>query len=333
MRFADLHDRRLLLYHQIIPGTATPDYTMTLSLEAYDSGSGNKESTSHTFNQGTNPDTGSLLTPQKISATLTPSDNYLSYQIITKHHQQVDLTKMTYFNQFPGVNESIAITQERPLQKGDMAALALNYGRVSEKMKDFEWQKYVYYENQRKADPQFPIDPEIATGQILQLMGKYYYGYCSQFQQELENLTKNHIVTTRSEGLAKLSPERNDNGSPVTTMNKGKLDFNLVYPRVDMFFHKDVSIGNNSFHSESGASPAVMLDCQKLLLLETSSQEHRIINEFFNQKSAISTVRLLDIAQGWTPEKAIATTPGKNISFLMFYNCNDEINCTSCSNS
>jgi len=324
MHFADLHDRRLLLSHQIIPGTA--NYTITLSLEAYDSGSGNKESTSHTFNQGTNPDTGSLLTPQKISATLTPSDNYLSYQIITKHHQQVDLTKMTYFNQFPGVNESIAITQERPLQKGDMAALALNYGRVSEKMKDFEWQKYVYYENQRKADPQFPIDPEIATGQILQLMGKYYYGYCSQFQQELENLTKNHIVTTRSEGLAKLSPERNANGSPVTTMNKGKLDFNLVYPRVDMFFHKDVSIGNNSFHSESGASPAVMLDCQKLLLLEASSQEHRIINEFFNQKSAISTVRLLDIAQGWTPEKAIATTPGKNISFLMLYNCNDEIN-------
>lgn len=43
MRFADLHDRRLLLYHLITEETTPATYKLNLSLEAYDSSEGSSD--------------------------------------------------------------------------------------------------------------------------------------------------------------------------------------------------------------------------------------------------------------------------------------------------
>ena len=309
LRFADLHDRRLLLYHQIVPGTTPPQYNMILSLEAYDSTFGSSDlSTTNTFTQGIHPDRGDLRAPQKISTTLQTAatqndlnDDDISYQISCFHHKQAEQANRDYAAQFPSLVEIDSIEDSRPLRKGDMAALSLNYGRVTKEMKNFELKKYIDYQRRIEADPNTPTDPELATGQILQLMGKTYYYHVSQSQQQLEDLTKVHTISFRAHGLTKLSPEHGLYG-PITTTNNGILDFNLYYPKVDMSFQKAVTLGNQTVHLESGANAQQGLLSLSLLTAEGSAQEHHIINEFFNQKNAASTVKLLDIAQGWTSD-------------------------------
>ncbi len=313
MRYVDIHDRRLLLYHHINPDG---NYTITLSLEAYNNNQ--EEEKSHTFFKGSNPDQGDFQSPQKITANLGTHDGSLSYIISSTHHQQAKSKELNYFEQFPIGGECLTNSIERPLEKGDMAALSLNYGRVSERMKEFELAKYTAYQKKIKKNPTLPIDPEIATGQMLHLMGRAYYYYCSQFRQQLERLTKTHTITTRAEGLSKLSPARDSHRNPITVKNsKGEMDFNLVYPRVDMFFHEDVDLWNNTAHNDSGTSFYFESNGEeRLFTLESSSQEHRIINEFFNQKGAISTLRLLDIAQGWSETTGIAAHPAANVGLF-----------------
>jgi hypothetical protein len=237
MRFVDLHNRRLLLYHQIIPGTSS--YEMILSLEPYESNEDQKEI--YTFHQGAKPDPGNLQCAQKISTLLQTTsnpndpknDDALLYKISSTNHQQAVETDHAYYKQFPGLSESTSQEIVRPLRKGDMAAFSINYGRVSQKMLQFALQKYQDYEHQCDAHPENQKNPEQLTGQILHSMGQGYYAKVSDMAVELENLMKGHTVSWKAFGLSKLSPERNQDGSPVTIQN-GQ-DFNYDYPRVDMF--------------------------------------------------------------------------------------------------
>ena len=304
LRFADLHDRRLLLYHQIIPDTTPPQYQMILSLEAYENLPGNHETTTrHTFAGGTNPDPGDFRSAQKISTTLLtaanagdPNDDALCYKITRTHHKQAAAADRNYFSQFPGLSEIDSIVDPRPLRKGDMAVLSLDYGRVTEEMKNFELKKYLDYQHYIQENPEVPADPEVATGQLLQLMGMTYYYHLSQFQQQLEDWTKVHAISYRAHGLSKISPEYGTYG-PLTNTNHGSLDFNLCYPKVDMSFQRAVALGNQTAHLESGANTEAGDQSLQLLMGEGSAQEHHIIDEFFNQADAISTVKLLDLTR------------------------------------
>ncbi len=305
LRFADLHDRRLLLYHKIIPGTTPPQYQVILSLEPYDS-TGDEATGTYSFFQGDYPDPGNLRAAQKVSAQLLTANNFaelnddqLCYKITSNHHRQAAGKETSYLSQFPGLSETDHVEKDFFLRKGDMAALSLDYGRVTEEMKNFELKKYFDYQRAQQADSSLPSDPEIATGQLLQLMGKTYYYHISQFQQQLEEWTKTHSISFRAYGLSKLSPQYATFG-PVTKMHDGNIDFNLCYPKVDMGFQRSVSLGNGTDHLESGANMRAGAEAMQLLIGEISSQEHCIINEFFNQADAISTVKLLDLAQKQT---------------------------------
>jgi len=310
MRFADLHNRRLLLYHQIIPGTTPPQYNMILSLEPYDSTpeSHDAEAT-HAFFKNRDLNVAESRAAQKISTTLftaatpnDPNDDLLCYKIIRSHHRQAAQSHDAgeginyYLTQFPSLLEKKmdSLVDVRPLRKGDMAVLSLYYGRVTEEMKNFELKKYLDYQRAHQADTSLPIDPELATGQLLQLMGMTYYYHVSQFQQQIEDWTKVHAVSYRAHGLTKLSPEYGMYG-PLTNMNNGILDFNLCYPKVDMSFQRAVVLGNQTAHLESGANTEAGAQSLQLLSGEASAQEHHIINEFFDQADAISTVKLLDL--------------------------------------
>ncbi len=326
MRFVDLHNRRLLLYHQIIPGTSK--YEMILSLEPYESNEDKKET--YTFHQGAKPDPGDLQCAQKISTLLQTTsnpndpqnDDTLLYKISSINHQQAIEGDHAYYKQFPGLLEATSQEIVRSLRKGDMAAFSINYGRVSPKMLQYALQKYQDYEHQCDAHPESQKNPEQLTGQILHSMGQGYYGKVSDTAIELENLMKGHTVSWKAFGLSKLSPERNQDGSPVTIQN-GQ-DFNLVYPRVDMFYSRTALLGNQTSHLESGESGLKARDLMQLILVDGSAQEHRIINDFFNQKSAISTIKLLDIAQGWNPETGVASHPGIGVEKVDSTNYNLE---------
>lgn len=164
-------------------------------------------------------------------------------------------------------------------------------------MRDLETKKHLSYQKQLEESPSLSIDPEIATGQILQIVGKEYYRRVSEFEKEIAALTKTQVLSWRAYGLTKLSPERDSHGKPVTNREKGMLDFNLLYPRVDMSFSKAASVANDSIHANSGDSPLATMQSMALIVGELSAQEHHIINDLFNQSSAVSTVKLLDLAQ------------------------------------
>ena len=336
LRFADLHDRRLLLYHQIIPDTTPPQYQMILSLEAYDSTPESDDATTtHTFAGGANADPGDFRSAQKISTTLLtaanagdPNDDALCYKITRTHHKQAATAYLNYFSQFPGLGEIDSIVDPRPLRKGDMAVLSLDYGRVTDEMKNFELKKYLDYQHYIQEHSDAPADPELATGQLLQLMGMTYYFHVSQFQQQLEDWTKVHTISYRAHGLAKLSPEQGMNG-PLTTTNNGILDFNLCYPKVDMSFQRAVALGNQTTHLESGANAEAGAQSLQLLIGESSAQEHHIIDEFFNQADAISTVKLLDLTRQQGNEMLILRQDNyqnEKIKSLANYSAQNDIN-------
>jgi len=346
LRLADLHNRRLLLRHKqqlefiyerdySSPGAfrasenkikySNEGFKMILSLEAYDSSSDSRDTaTTYSFNDGKNPDPGNLRSRQETSVDLYTTndeynDNVLWFQLLHYRHIQVQAIEShqnlkAYPNQFPGVGEVTTIEDCRPLFKGDMAVLNLNYGRVTSKMQQFEAQKYWNYQQYVATHPQDPINPELATGQLLQIMGQSYYYKLTQFRDFLQPLLKVHCTTTIAHGLTKLSSVRNSDGTIMLIKNAlGVPDLKLAYPNVDMSFQDVAFVNPCSIHSDSGDVDLRYLDAMQLAVGDGSANEHQIINEFFGQDAAISTVRLLDIAQGWTPETAKASHPGSGI--------------------
>ena len=323
LRMVDLHDRRLLLYHQLIEGSNPIKYNLILSLEPYDSA--DITGSTYTFNTGSHPDPGNLRAAQKISVPLqttndTNNDDLLWYNISYARHRQakqIDFSdELEYYKQFPELTEGITVEDSRPLHKGDMALLSLNYGRVSQEMEDFQVRKYEKYQNHVKNHPNDSVDPEQAIGQLLQVMGTSYYHKVTKFHHTIEKLTKTHCFSTVAHGLVKLSPQRNPDGTPTIIKVNGHQDLNLSYPNVDMSFQRIASIGHDNTHLDSGESVLNSLGAMQLIIGEGSADEHCVINQFFGQKAAISTVKLLDLAQGWTPETGTAAHPGTGVVIL-----------------
>ncbi len=341
LRMVDLHSRRFLLRHE---AQSNGTFKMILSLESYDSTPSSTDTETYSFNAGAHPDPGSLRSHQEAFAILQTSndpnnnDNYLRYNIRHLRHQQAqalldkeaqaesklnagdssrqvifDYLATTYPFQFPGVGETTIIEDCRPLLKGDMAVLNLNYGRVTPKMQEFEAKKYWNYQQYVAANPKAPINPEVATGQLLQVMGQSYYYKLTQFHDFLEPLLKVRCITTIAHGFTKLSPARNPDGTPVIINVNGHPDLKLAYPNVDMSFQDVAYVNPCMMHPDSGDTDLRYLDAMQLEIGDGSANEHRIINEFFGQDAAISTVRLLDIAQGWTPTTGVAAHPGSGV--------------------
>ncbi|MBX9742119.1 MAG: hypothetical protein K2W99_01050, partial [Chthoniobacterales bacterium] len=324
MRFADLHNRRLLLYHQLIPGSNPAQFKMILSLEPYDNAAPSDCAQTYTFNKGNNPDPAGALfrSAQQQSFVLTDNDNVFNYKISYSRQQQagtVDLER-DYAAQFPGIANRTSNELVRPIAKGEMACLSLSYGRVTDKMLDFEAKKYWDYQEEVAANSG-NIDAERGIGQLLQLMGQNYYYNLSQFKSFIEPLTKKKAISYLGQGLVKLTPERNYNRSLKIINSNDINDLNLGYPIVDMAVQRATYLRNNTSHLDSGA---IAQDIEILFTVDNSANEHRVINKFFEQENAVSTIRLLDIAQGWTPETGVAAHPGEGVVILSQANATSE---------
>ncbi len=329
LRLADLHGRRLLLYHQVIQNTTPTQYKLVLSLEPYDAL--DTSTTSYTFAGGSTFDGVSSPAPasdwlrhrQSINTILyttgdpNTNDNMLLYNVtMTRHKQAQSLDAgVNGWDVFLGINEVTTIADTRSLQKGDMAAFCTNYGRVSERMQQYQAEKYWRYQRTLSSSSTAAADPEQSTGQILHLMGQTYFYKISQFDQTLENLAKVRSVSQLAYGLAKFSPQRDSNDAPVlvtsTISGTTYQDLDMRYPKVDMFNQRTVWVGNATSHLEAGGSGQMAAyDASQLGVANGSAEEHQVINQFFSGSAAISTVRLLDIAQGWTEATQTAAHPG-----------------------
>tara|TARA_B100000965_G_scaffold355634_1_gene333102 strand:- start:840 stop:1208 length:369 start_codon:yes stop_codon:yes gene_type:complete len=71
----------------------------------------------------------------------------------------------------------------------------------------------------------------------------------------------------------------------------------LYYPQVDMNCFNGVGMANDHLRPDLKENhTSVIKDSAILFIADGSSNEHQIINEIFNQKHAISTVKLLQLA-------------------------------------
>jgi RHS repeat-associated protein len=293
LRMVDLHDRRLLLYHK---KTGTNLHQMILALDAYrPSATG----------QGAFTNDTDLLNRQVLTASLTGADDWLLFQYTINQHRQLTATASFEGEIVPVYYGSGPIPGSRTLRKGDMAAFCMSYGTVSSRMQEVHAEKYWAYQQQIGNGT---VDPELALGEPLYLMGLSYFYKTASFNQTVETLTKMHMLTDVEEGLFELKPVRNADG---TLPNNG--DLNLQYPLVDIASDRLAITAYFSIHPELLTEPVnQMVGAAALEGIEASALEHLVINQFFQQTGAVSTIKLLELAQGSTPSSNVVTLNWSN---------------------
>lgn len=292
LRMVDLHNRRFLLYAvqdvSIPAGVPINAHTLKLSLEAFRPDTEANAAPNPSFTT-----TDSLLNKQLKTAALSSLDDALTFAIQYKRHRAIG-SASTHWSSFLGVSNSLEISDERPLRKGDMAAFVLNYGRVTSGMLNVHAQRYQSAQQQIASTGATTVDPEIAQGIPAYLMGMSYYYNISQTKQQLLDLTKTNILSFFGHGFAKFGPQRNSDG---TLFSNGQI--NLLYPKLDMSFQRTAWANNGTLHPDSGEAQWLPAnDWATVFIGEVSAQEHRTINKFFQKSAAISTVKLLDLSRG-----------------------------------
>lgn len=285
LRTADLLNRKFLLRTDRITNTTT--YTLTLSLPAYRT---NITSQSSFTNDST------LLNKQVATVTLDNTDDRLTMTITHKRHRAL----ASWFNLTPPMEQEVfyqvsatdVVTDQRPLRKGDLAAICLNAGRVTRKMLNVHATELWQMEQTFSTNSSATISPDVYQGTVAYLMGMAYYERDTRFIQFAERLNKVRSVSWYASGLSKLSPKRDSNG------NLYNGDVTLIQPNVDMFYRQVTVAGNGTYRPDSGRdSTSAATDFFQITIANGSALEHEIINGFFKQYDAVSTVKLLQLAQ------------------------------------
>ncbi|MEI6872514.1 MAG: DUF6531 domain-containing protein, partial [Verrucomicrobiota bacterium] len=299
LRMVDLHNRRLMVR---AVKTGANAHSLQLSLEAFrPSALGAAEAF---------PNNGDLLNKQTVSTSLTAADDALAFRTTYNRHRTLPSGFATpaQGSTFLGVTDTNQVTDERPLRKGDIAVLCLNYGRVTQEMLNAQAQNFWAAQQAVLSNPTLVMDADVAAGTPLFLMGMTYYKQVSDFRSWLEPLQKQTVLSFYAHGFSKMSPQRNADG---TLPNSG--DVNPIYPNVDMMFQRMASAGNGTLHPDSGLpSTTEVNDWLYLLIGELSAQEHTVINKFFNITDTASTIHLLHAAQ--TQGKGILTLSSQNFA-------------------
>ncbi len=275
LRTLDLHNRRFVLHFK---QTSGDNHSMFLTLSPF-----RPDST------GVGDYTADLLKEQKKSIALSAEDQNLVATIELKRHR-------TLPSPFPlpahwvtpmGFNNLLHLRKNIPIKKGDTNALCLMMGRVTDKMVRLHAEEY--WAHQEQLQDNVNAQNETLEHAPAYIMGMSYYKKVSRFRKQLEDLTKTRTISNIAYGFSKLGARRNPNG---TLINNGEID--LVYPQVDMFFHLAAYAGNGTLRPDQNIPRLKhVTDFGALTMADGSAQEHAIINEFFQQKNAASTVTLL----------------------------------------
>ncbi len=284
MRSLDVHNRRLYFRYQRTTGD---NHNLILSLAPYRSG------TTGTGTFGTSDPT--WLNKQEASVLLNNTDYNIKLRMVHKRQRMLPTNfdpGEVWANPF-GVTGTREVTSTTSLVKGDMAAICLNFGRVSPRMLDVHLQEFWSEEKRLKDNPAATGDNDVFLGTTAYIMGMSYYEKVARGQAELMSLHRTNIVSTFANGLAKLGARRNSDN---TLINSGEVD--LVYPVVDMSYNWLSYAGNRSARPDQGGAPIFgTTDFVTFASGDVSAQEHLAINSFFKQFDAVSTVRLLHLAK------------------------------------
>ena len=82
---------------------------------------------------------------------------------------------------FLGFAANRQLVMERPLRKGDLGAICLDYGRVTQDMLNVHAQDLWQMENALRTNSSASISPDVYQGATMYLAGMYYYKKLSDF--------------------------------------------------------------------------------------------------------------------------------------------------------
>lgn len=284
MRLADLHNRQFYLTQSATNSTSVQ---LSLILSAYRT---NIVTQASFGSSDTN-----LLSKQVLSMSLDSLDDQLGVRL--KYYRHRALTPAFGIDSpisFLGFGSGRQFAVERPLRKGDIASICMNYGRVTRQMLDVHavelWQmEKVLRTNSSLAGS---ISSDLYQGKASYLAGMSYYKKTDDFDALNRRLHKITPISTWAAGLSIISAARN---------SSGKLANNAVdpvLPMVDMFSYETASVGNDTARPDSGRADEMEYQSYALLsITDGSAQEHQVINNYYQQTNAVSTVRLLQLAQ------------------------------------
>jgi len=282
MRLCDLHDREFYISQT---ATNTNSIQLNLVLMPYRT----NITTQAAFSNDPN-----LLAKEVLSMTLGQYDEPLTVRFRCRRNRvipatyAIDPTKP--FLGYSGIDE---MNVERPLRLGDQAAICMTYGQVTSDMINVQAVSMWQMENAVHADPSSTnsVSPDVYEGETMCLAGMSYYQKVGRFDKVNQRLHKVNTLSLWAVGLSKISAARNSSDGLAAGIDP-------VLPNVDMFFYEMATIGNQSVQLDSGQTQETSEQNYNLIAIaNASAEEHHTINSYYQQTNAVSTVRLLQIAQ------------------------------------
>lgn len=284
LRLADLHNRQFYITQF---ATNSTQVQLSLILSAYRT---NILTQASFGNSDTN-----LLSKQVLSMTLDQLDDQLAVRLKYNRHRALTPAFATDGTiSFLSFGSGRQYVVERPLRKGDIASICMDYGRVTRQMLDVHavelWQmERVLRTNSSLASS---MSADLYQGKASYLAGMSYFKKTDDFDMLNRRLHKITPISTWEAGLSIISAARNGSGQ----LANNAVD--PVLPMVDMFIYETASVANDTVRPDSGRSGEMEYQNYALLAItDASAQEHQVINSYYQQTNAVSTVRLLQLAQ------------------------------------
>jgi RHS repeat-associated protein len=281
MRLVDLHNREFYINQSVVGGNVQ----LNLILMPFRT----NITSQFAFSNDTN-----LLSKEVLTLNFDANDYSLGVRFKYHRHRAITpsyaIDPTLTFLSLSGYNE---IDIERPLRVGDQAAICLNYGQVTRDMLNVHAADLWQMQSQLNANPSQAgsMSPDVYEGALMYLAGMSYYEKDSEFSQLNQQWQKFAQLSYFAAGLSKIIPARDSNGN----LSNGT---DPILPCVDMFFYETMAAGNDTLHPDSGQNYTMSEWNYNLLkIVDGSAEEHQAINRFYQQTNAVSTVRLLQLAQ------------------------------------
>lgn len=282
MRLVDLHNREFYIYQ-----TATNGNQVALKLILM-------PFRTNVTSQFSFTNDADLLSKEVLSMTFDSADYALGVRFNYHRHRAIAPSfAIDPTLAFLGLNGYRDIAIERPLRVGDQAAICLNYGRVTRDMLNVHAADLWQMQSLLNASPSQASSqsPDVYEGALMYLAGMSYYEKCSKFDAMNQQWQKFNLLSSFSAGLSKIIPAYDSNGYLVNGTDP-------ILPCVDMFTYETALVGNGTTHPDSGQNYTMAENNFNLLeIADGSAEEHQVINRFYQQTNAVSTVRLLQLAQ------------------------------------
>jgi YD repeat-containing protein len=207
-----------------------------------------------------------------------------------------------------GIRASDKIINRPKISEGDLGALCLTFGDVSQRVVDHLAEDYWTYEKRMKGNPSEANDVEFreaVQARSTYLVGMDYYRRVSEFAGRNADLHKGRMLSLYGAGFSKLQAQRKDYwvgavGSGLQYKDALPADgqFHHDKPGVDMFFLESTATAAEAVHTDAGFPGNFNTRSMwEIYTTEASAQEHQIINDYYREDAAMSTVRLLQRAQ------------------------------------